>query len=119
MHPMAISYPASRAMLDAGFRDAFRTIHPDEVKSPGLTWTPTTNPTDPKDHHYRIDFIYFKGRHVSVNNVQVVGESKNNADIVVSPYPSDHRAVVATFTLPAFLKSEKTNANKQDAGDGK
>ena len=31
---------------------------------------------------------------------KIVGENKENADIVVSPYPSDHRAVVATFTLP-------------------
>ena len=38
-----------------------------------------------------------------MNEVKVVGEDKEKADIVVTPFPSDHRAVVATFTL--------TNAN--------
>jgi len=28
-----------------------------------------------------------------------VGEDNEHADLVVSPYPSDHRAVVATFTV--------------------
>ncbi|NRB75583.1 MAG: rhamnogalacturonan acetylesterase, partial [Verrucomicrobiales bacterium] len=32
------------------------------------------------------------------------GENKENADLVVSPYPSDHRAVVATFLLPDQTK---------------
>ena len=31
--------------------------------------------------------------------IKIVGEDKENADIVVSPYPSDHRAVVATFSV--------------------
>ena len=29
-----------------------------------------------------------------------MGEDTAHAEIVVTPYPSDHRAVVATFTLP-------------------
>ena len=44
----------------------------------------------------------------------VIGENKENADIVVSPYPSDHRAVFATFTLVNQAKSEKQDANKPD-----
>ena len=53
---------------------------------------------DPTTHHDRIDFIYFKGKGVSVVDVKIVGENKKNAGIVISPYPSDHRAVVAAFT---------------------
>ena len=30
---------------------------------------------------------------------QVVGENRKNADLVVSPWPSDHRAVLSTFRI--------------------
>ena len=54
---------------------------------------------DPKTHHDRIDFVYFKGNGLKVTDAKIIGENEENADIVVAPYPSDHRAVVATFTL--------------------
>jgi hypothetical protein len=37
---------------------------------------------------------------VKVRECEIVGESPEFADIVVQPYPSDHRAVVATVELP-------------------
>jgi len=99
-HPIAVAYPASSAMAKAGFVDAYRKVHPDEMKRPGYTWTPRTKPDDPKDHHDRIDFVYFRGRGVGVRSAKIIGENKNNADITVTPYPSDHRAVVAEITIP-------------------
>ena len=63
-------------------------------------------------HHDRIDFVYFKGKGLKVTDAKIVGESQKNADIVVTPYPSDHRAVVATFTLSNQQKSEKVNASE-------
>ena len=99
-HPIKVEYPASSDMLQAGFSDAYRTLYPDEMKHPGLTWSPSYQPNDPATHHDRIDFVYFKGKNVSVHEVKIVGENSENADIVVAPYPSDHRAVVATFSLP-------------------
>lgn len=98
--PLPVPYPSTLAMVKAGLRDAFRVVHPDEVGRPGWTWTPTTRPTDPKDRHDRIDFIFFAGREVSVKRCEVVGESREFADLVVTPYPSDHRAVVATVEVP-------------------
>jgi exonuclease III len=106
-------------MVKAGFADAWRTIYPDEMKKPGYTWTPIMTADAPKTHHDRIDFVYFKGKGVKVTGANIVGENKSNADIVVSPYPSDHRAVVATFMLPNQPKSEKLDANHPDASDGK
>ena len=47
----------------------------------------------------RIDFVYFKGKGLQVKDVKILGENKANADLVVTPYPSDHRAVVASFKL--------------------
>lgn len=97
---IAVQYPSTFAVTSAGMRDSFRTVHPDEVARPGRTWTPTTQPDDPKDRHDRIDFVFFAGANVTVKRCDVVGEAKKFADIVVQPYPSDHRAVVATMEIP-------------------
>lgn len=97
--PLAVEYPATLAISQVGMRDAFRTLFPDEVKHPGWTWTPITRPNDPNDRHDRIDFVFAGGEDVAVKECQVVGESKEFAHIVVSPYPSDHRAVVAQIEV--------------------
>ena len=98
-HPMKVEFPSSKEFAKAGFGDAYRRVYPDEMAKPGFTWSPLTKPDNPKDHHDRIDFVYFKGKGVKVTDTKIVGENSENADIVVTPYPSDHRAVVATFTL--------------------
>lgn len=99
-YPVAVAYPATLAVHEAGLRDAFREKFPDEVAHPGWTWTPTTLPTDPKDRHDRIDFVFFAGRDVTVKQCDVVGEKRENASVVIQPYPSDHRAVVAEIEIP-------------------
>jgi endonuclease/exonuclease/phosphatase family metal-dependent hydrolase len=98
--PLAVEYPATLAVTTAGMRDAFRAAFPDEAAHPGWTWTPTTKPDDPKDRHDRIDFVFVGGVNVTVKRCEVVGEGRPSADIVVQPYPSDHRAVVATVEFP-------------------
>ena len=98
-HPIKVAYPTSTEMAEAGFSDSYRTIYPDEMKNPGITWSPAYQVGDPRTHHDRIDFVYFKGKGLEVKEVKILGENKENADLVVSPYPSDHRAVVGTFTL--------------------
>lgn len=99
-YPVAVEYPSTLAVMQAGMRDAYRTTHPNELTHPGHTWTPTTRPDDPKDRHDRIDFVFFAGANVKVKRCDVVGEIKQFADIIVQPYPSDHRAVVATIEWP-------------------
>ena len=103
-HPIKVAYPTSTEMAKAGFSDSYRTIYPDEMKNPGITWSPAYKVGDPRTHHDRIDFVYFKGKGLQVKDVKILGESEENADLVVSPYPSDHRAVVATFSLPKKTK---------------
>ncbi len=98
-HPIKVAYPTSKAFAAAGFTDAYRTVYPDEMAKPGITWSSKYKADDPTTHPDRIDFVYFKGKGLKVSDVKIVGESEENADIVVTPYPSDHRAVVATFTL--------------------
>lgn len=103
--PLSVNYPSTLSVTSAGMRDAYRTVFPDEVLRPGRTWTPTTRPDDPKDHHDRIDFVFFAGAGVGVKQCQIVGEKGDFSDLVVNPYPSDHRAVVATFDLPPAGRS--------------
>ncbi|HZL65415.1 MAG TPA: endonuclease/exonuclease/phosphatase family protein [Thermoleophilia bacterium] len=99
-----VDWPVSQAMADAGFKDSYRVAHPDPVKDPGLTWwaarpkVPGWNPTakDPQD---RIDFVYTAGPSKVVKS-EIVGEEGNPAaSITVTPWPSDHRAVVSTFAV--------------------
>jgi exonuclease III len=98
-HPIKVEYPTSTEMAKAGFGDSYRTIFPDEMKNPGITWSPAYKVDDPRTHHDRIDFVYFKGKGLEVKDVKILGENEENADIVVTPYPSDHRAVVASFKI--------------------
>jgi endonuclease/exonuclease/phosphatase family metal-dependent hydrolase len=95
--PISILWPTTTALLEAGFVDAYRQTHPDPLESPGYTWSPLTAESDPGDRHDRIDFVFVAHDAGIVKSVEVVGESPERADIVVSPYPSDHRAVVATI----------------------
>lgn len=97
--PLAVEYPATLAFTRAGLRDGFRSFFPDEVTHPGWTWTPRTKSDDPKDRHDRIDFVFVGGPNVTVKQCEIVGEARKFAAIIVQPYPSDHRAVVATFEL--------------------
>ena len=92
----AVDWPTSRDAESAGLLDAFREVRPDEIGDPGETWTP-----DPgaNEVHDRIDIIYFSGTDLTVTGAEIVGESPANADLVVSPWVSDHRGVVASFLI--------------------
>lgn len=93
--PLKVEYPTTKTIEGMGFVDALRQVFPDPVKKPAFTWTPTTDVHDPEDHHDRIDFVFVRGMNISVVDAAVVGEKSPEADIVVTPWPSDHRAIVA------------------------
>jgi endonuclease/exonuclease/phosphatase family metal-dependent hydrolase len=94
--PIEVDWPSSQAIEDEGFVDAYREVHRDPVEKPAFTWTPTSKPTVKWDHHDRIDFVFARGDDLEVKESSIVGESDATAEIVVDPWPSDHRAVVAT-----------------------
>lgn len=96
--PMPVAYPASQQVAQLGLIDTYRKCHPDETTHPGFTWTPTTRRDDPKDKHDRIDFVY-AAPSLAIKRCEVVGESPENADLHLHPYPSDHRAVVTELAL--------------------
>ena len=94
--PMVVKFPSAlRIETEAGMTDLLRAAYPDEVAKPALTWTPTSAPTAKDDHHDRIDYVFGRGAKLKTISVSIVGEKKPDADIVVTPWPSDHRAVVA------------------------
>ncbi len=94
--PLVVDWPTTRALEDEGFVDVFREANPDPVAKPAFTWTPSSDPDVNWDHHDRIDFVLARGDDLEVADSVIVGEERPEADVVVRPWPSDHRAVAAT-----------------------
>ncbi len=102
--PYPIDWPVARALADAGFSDSYRDAHPSPVADPGFTWT-AGYPRERKgaEVHDRIDWVLHAGP-VTTVAAQVVGESAYaGTDIAVDPWPSDHRAMVATLQVDAAV----------------
>ena len=95
LQPQVVQWPTVKAIEDKGFVDTYRAIHPDVVAKPAFTWTPTSEPTATDDHHDRIDFALAKAAKLEVLAAGIVGEKAPQADLVVTPWPSDHRATFA------------------------
>ena len=108
--PLPVQYPATLKVTQAGLIDTFRKVHPDEITNRGYTWTNKTKPNDPKDFHDRIDFVFCSG--AKIIKSEVVGENDRNADIVLSPWPSDHRAVVSTVMIQRPKKKDQIKPTK-------
>ena len=86
-------------LADMGFRDSYREIHPDPVAIPGFTWTPGSLDGVEDEVHDRVDFVLAAGPLTTIDS-QLMGEPENpEVDIVVDPWPSDHRGVVSTFDV--------------------
>jgi exodeoxyribonuclease III len=92
-HPLAVAWPTTKRIESWGFIDTYRKIFPDEIAYPGFSWTTLPGP---KEHHDRIDFIFARGPGLQVESAAVVGEKSSVADNVIAPWPSDHRAMMAT-----------------------
>lgn len=74
--------PASRVMLDAGFTDAYRSLHPDVDLNPGFTHRSGS----------RIDQLYYKGRGLRNTSTRVISTWP-------AGFPSDHFLILASFDL--------------------
>jgi endonuclease/exonuclease/phosphatase family metal-dependent hydrolase len=97
--PMVVAYPSTLRIENWGFTDLFRAAWPDVVAKPAFTWTPTTEVTAKDDHHDRIDFTLGRAKNLKVLKAGIVGEKAPEADIVVTPWPSDHRATMARVSF--------------------
>lgn len=94
IHKIKVEWPATKAFSEIGMNDSYRTIHPDEVSTPGYTWTPVPSEQEILD---RLDFVLYSG--CKVTDSFITGESETTSDVVVSPYPSDHRMVTSCFNF--------------------
>jgi endonuclease/exonuclease/phosphatase family metal-dependent hydrolase len=92
-----VKWPTTAAFQErAGMTDSYRKKFPDVVTHRGYSWTPRPAKKEVLD---RIDFVFYHGDQVQVKNVQVIGEPGDSSDIKIEDYPSDHRAVLATFVV--------------------
>ncbi len=109
-----LAWPVTAAMAAAGFRDSYREINPDPKAKPGVTWTlgyphPNIEANEAVD---RIDQVHVLGNATTLAS-QILGPAGGpDVDIPVSPWPSDHLAVVSTFRVtpaaaPAMLSLDR------------
>ena len=92
---LAIDWPVSRTMEEAGFVDAFRAVHRDPTAVRGYTWSCgyPKGTLDPNDVHDRIDYVHARdGAGLRLSPVSAYTYAPD-------PYPSDHRMVVVGFGL--------------------
>lgn len=118
---LVIPWNCTLKLSNAGFTDAYREKYPDPLKHPGftypsdnqkaavskLTWAPDADERD------RIDYIFYsKKTSLKLKEVYIVGpntsivRSQRIKELTPDPFilplkgwPSDHKAVLAIFTL--------------------
>ncbi len=81
---LIVEWPVSEEMLDAGFKDSFREIHPNlDYSSPSITGEKLS---------YRIDYIYYKGKKLKALSSDMFFDYKG-------VWPSDHPALITTLSI--------------------
>ncbi|MEY8612554.1 endonuclease/exonuclease/phosphatase family protein [Parabacteroides segnis] len=120
-HGTIVNWDCSFMLSQAGFKDAYRTKYPNPLTHPGFTYPANnTNTTLDKldwvpeaDGRDRIDFIYYKPTVKNLlKDVTIVGPAGSIVynkrtqepieEHLITPlgvWPSDHRGILATFTL--------------------
>ncbi len=84
----AIPFPSTKLLASYGYKDAYRTVKPDETLDLGYTYSPIF-----KDGYKdRLDYIYYSGNDVSVVGAHIIEKSD-------SFFPSDHGLLVVTFKI--------------------
>ncbi len=99
-----VDWTISKAMTDIGFSDTYRTINPDPLSDPGITWLSGHNRSGEFGYFRqdRIDYIYSMGSHLEV--IDSISRDVPPGDTLrfgtgIYMYPSDHGFVVTTFRI--------------------
>ena len=106
----ALDLPVSQLVLEAGFEDSFRQIHPNPVQHPGITWSPMyrgslSQEKGTPQSFERIDRLYVHKQNekltsklvpVAAHVLPVIWES-DQIPAEERTFPSDHGAVVVDF----------------------
>jgi len=100
----AVEWPVSKALEAAGFIDSYRAVYPDPATDLGFTW-PAMRPKIPGEWNPsrdsldgRIDQIYSAGP-AKATGSYLIGEKGADVAETVTPWPTDHRAIVSTFEV--------------------
>jgi endonuclease/exonuclease/phosphatase family metal-dependent hydrolase len=101
-----VRWPVTLAAEAAGLRDSYREAHPDPATDPGVTWSPVhtlhedgSGRPEPQD---RIDYVLYAGDRLAVRSAETLvtgGTLRDWPDVRGNDWPSDHAAVVTTFTF--------------------
>jgi len=98
-----VGWPESIACRNAGLIDSYAAVNPITKKfaglfaynDPGITWTPLPQ-YEPNSCFDRIDFVYYSANDGMTPTGSVEVDSRNDN---VNPWPSDHGAILSTFSL--------------------
>lgn len=118
---VVINWDCSILLTENGYKDAFRVLYPNAVDYPGFTFPANTENIDIQklawspeaDDRERIDFIYYDpNEHLTLKEIRIVGPSgsilngqrvENDSKDTFIPstgiWPTDHKALLATFIL--------------------
>ncbi|GAA1184564.1 Endonuclease/Exonuclease/phosphatase family protein [Corynebacterium glaucum] len=128
---VAREWETTQTLLDAGYVDSYRTIYPDPLTHPGITWPTKQGHKSAEeaawakgaDERDRIDYIFFApNERLALNQAAIVGpeESISKSKAVVdgtadtfivptsAPWISDHRGMMAKFTIKAPAQGSAT-----------
>lgn len=117
-----VNWGTSKLLVQRGYKDAYRVIHPDPVKCPGFTFPADNKSVIPEnlswapeaDERERIDFVYYyPNKNLQIKNAQIVGPTgsivrgqrieEQTKDPIIPPvnnqWPSDHKGVLITFYI--------------------
>lgn len=83
--------PISRYLIENGFKDSFRELHPDEMERGEGTFAAIFGHSQTT----RIDFLYYNGSKLRAISSKIVRTMPEIDDV----WPSDHAAVLTTFEL--------------------
>ena len=93
-----VDFPTSMYMLDNGYEDSFRKVHPNEVARPEGTWAAIYG----HSQTMRIDFLYSKGQLRPIQSKIV--RTSNEIDFV---WASDHSAVMSVFEYVPYVENPR------------
>lgn len=116
---VVLPWESTRLLEDAGYDDAYRAMYPNPVTHPGFTW-PSDNPdvsvskltwAPEADERDRIDYVFAsRDRRLRLTSAGIVGPretivrnqrvAETSQDHFVDsplPWPTDHKAVLATY----------------------
>lgn len=107
-HRYVVEWPVTKFIQEKGLIDSFRETHPNPEKNPIYTW-PSGRPfvensidgfnPSKDDLPDRVDFVYTAGKSKILESL-IIGEPEyKGSNIHVTPWPSDHRAVVSRFEV--------------------